>query len=221
MKLETRSIENFDRIHLKDIGSLILTQGEQPALTIEADEDLLSEIVTEVRQGTLVLGLDDDWMSTVGKLISSVFTNTDRKVNYYLTCVDLREIKLSGKCDLGCESLSVSELDLRVSGLSKLAINHLDCSKLEMHISGRGEFTAAGRADQQSIRITGSAEYQAPELASQSTQIVISGQGNATLRVAEDLDITISGLGQVNYYGRPKIRQVISGIGKAKRLNED
>ena len=25
MKLETRSIENFDRIHLKDIGSLILT----------------------------------------------------------------------------------------------------------------------------------------------------------------------------------------------------
>lgn len=221
MKLETRIIENFNRIHLKDIGSLILTQADQPALTIEADADLLPEIITEVRQDTLVLGLDDDWMSTVGKLISSVFSNADRKVNYHLTCVNLREIKLGGKCDLDCESLSVSELDLRVSGLSKMAIRHLDCSKLETHISGRGEFTAAGKADHQNIRVSGSAEYQAPELASQSIQIVISGQGNATLRVAEDLDITISGVGQVNYYGRPKIRQVISGIGKVKKLNED
>jgi hypothetical protein len=59
------------------------------------------------------------------------------------------------------------------------------------------------------------------ELASQTARIVIAGQGNATVRVAESLDITISGLGQVNYYGRPKLRQVISGLGKSKRLNNE
>jgi hypothetical protein len=71
------------------------------------------------------------------------------------------------------------------------------------------------------VRISGSGEYLAGDLARQSLRMVISGQGNATVRVAENLDITISGLGQVNYYGRPKLRQVISGLGKSKRLNGD
>jgi len=219
MKSETRTIDHFDRIHLKDIGSLILTQGDQVALTIEADEDILPEIVSTVRQGTLVLGMDENWVNNLGKLLSSVFSNTNRHVTYRLTCINLEEIKLSGNCDLICDSLTVNQLNLRVSGLGDLAFDHLDCNQLEVHISGRGEFRAAGRADYQTIRISGSGEYNAPDLASQSARIVVSGQGNATIRVEEELDITISGLGQVDYYGRPKLRQVISGIGKAKRLN--
>jgi hypothetical protein len=112
-------------------------------------------------------------------------------------------------------------LGIKVSGLGDLRFTHLECSKLDLRISGRGEFTAAGRADQQKIRISGSGEVMAGELTGQTLRIVISGQGNATVRVEESLDITISGLGQVNYYGRPKLRQVISGLGKSKRLNDE
>jgi hypothetical protein len=39
------------------------------------------------------------------------------------------------------------------------------------------------------------------------------------LRVDDSLEIIISGMGQVNYYGQPKLRQVISGMGKSKRLS--
>ena len=221
MKKEMRSIESFDKIIFKDFGTLVLTQGEQESLTIEADEDLLPELISDVRNGTLVLGMDEDWLNRIGKVISSVLNNRDRKVIYHLTFVDLNQVKISGSCDLTCDSLEADEVKLQVSGRGNMAFDHLDCNSLELNISGRGEFTAAGRVDQQKIKISGSGEVTAPNLESQSVKIVISGQGNATVRVQNNLDITISGLGQVDYYGRPKLRQVISGLGKSKRLNDE
>ena len=221
MKKEVRPVENFTKIRFKDFGTLYLTQGEQESLTIEADQQLLDELTAEVRDGTLFLGVEDDWLDRIGKAISSLVSGDQRKVYYHLTVKELEQIHISGNCKLECESLKSDDLGIRVSGLGDLTFEHLDCSTLDVRISGRGEFSAAGRADEQQVRISGSGEYQAGDLASQSMRVVISGQGNATVRVAENLDITISGMGQVNYYGRPKLRQVISGLGKSNRLNDD
>jgi hypothetical protein len=220
MKKEIPALEYFNKIHFKDFGTLILTQGDQPSLTIEADEELLPELEAEVRKDTLHLGIEDDWISRIGKAVSAIFSNAKYDVVYTLTCKDLEKISISGKCNLECDALAVDHLSLVVSGLGFMQFSHLDCNDLETKISGRGEFTAAGRADHQSIRISGSGEVNTPNLACQSMDIVISGQGNATVRANERLNITISGLGQVNYYGHPKLRQVISGIGKSKRLND-
>ena len=217
---ETREINSFTKISFRDFGTLILTQGETESLEIEADQDLLAELISEVRGDTLVLGIDEDWINRIGKVISSVFSNDEHKVIYHLTFVDLSQIKVSGKCTLKCDSLDAKDLTLKVSGLGNMVINDMDCGSLETNVSGRGDISLSGHADHQKIRISGSADYNAPNLESLSTQITISGQGNATVRVQDDLDITISGLGQVNYYGQPKIRQVISGLGKSKRLNE-
>ena len=220
MKTETRSIESFDKINFKDFGTLILTQGEQESLTIEADEDLIDDLISEVRNGTLHLGLDDDWVSRVGKLVSSVFSSANGKVNYYLTFVSLEKINASGKCNLKCESLKSDSLKVNVSGYGNLNIGQLETDTLKVNISGRGDFKAAGTVGQQEINISGSGDYATPELNSQSTRIAISGQGDATVRAAENLDITISGVGHVNYYGQPKIRQTISGLGKSQRLGD-
>ncbi len=221
MKKESRSIVKFSNIRFKDFGKLILTHGDQESLVIEADEALLPELTAEVRGDTLFLGIQEDWFNRIGKVISSIFNGSEQKVTYHLTFVDLEKISISGNCTLECDTLDTDHLKLHISGLGNLSFTHLDCNQLDVSISGRGEFSAAGRADQQHVRISGSGEYRAPDLTSQSTWIVISGQGNATVKVQESLDITISGLGQVNYYGRPKLRQVISGMGKSKRLNDE
>ena len=220
MKKETRSIEGFDQIQFKDFGQLILTQGDQETLTVEADEELLPELITEVHNGKLILGIENDWFSRLGKVISSVFSSREHKVIYTITFVNLKAVSISGQCHLECDSLKTNDLKLNVAGFGNLNFGHLDVNTLKVNISGRCELSASGRADQQEVRISGSGEYQAPDLTSQSLRVVISGQGNATVQVEENLDITISGLGQVNYYGQPKIHQVISGLGKSKRLNE-
>jgi hypothetical protein len=219
MQKEFQLLKPFSKVRCKDVGTLILTQGEVPALTIDADEGLFEKLMVEVHGDSLVLGLDESWQNQIEMIFSSMFFKDDRKVTYYLTVPDLRQVSISGKIDLNCDSFTSDDFKLNVSGLGKLNFGHLECRTLEVTISGRGEFYAAGHADHQSIRISGSGEYQAPNLASQSGRIVISGQGNATLRVDDSLEIIISGMGQVNYYGQPKLRQVISGMGKSKRLS--
>jgi len=220
MKIETRPLENFTKVSFRDFGKLILIQGSTPSLTIEADEELLPEIISEVRGDTLTLGFAEDWIERLGKMITSIFSSKNYDITYTLTVVDLSKIKISGKCDLECESLTADSLELNISGLGNMSFSHLDCNTLDVQISGRGYFSAAGRASDVNLRITGSADYQAGNLASHNMRIVISGQGEAEVRVEEKLDITISGVGHVNYYGNPKLRQVISGVGKSKRLNE-
>lgn len=221
MKTESRPVNHFSKIRFKDFGSLFLTQGDQESLTIEADEEILADLIAEVRGDTLVLGIEDDWFERIGKLISAVISGEQDRVIYHLTCKTLEQIYVSGNCKLECSSLAADSLEVKVSGLGDLRFASLDCNGLDVRISGRGEFSAAGRANAQKVQISGSGEYLTGDLASQSVRIVISGQGNAVVRVEEQLDITISGLGQVNYYGRPKLRQVISGLGKSKRLNGD
>jgi hypothetical protein len=220
MIAENRHIETFNKISFRDFGTLILTQGKSESLTIEADQELLSELIAEVRGDTLVLGIDDDWLNRIGKVISSVFNNEEHRIIYHLTFTDISEIKVSGKCTLQCSALTADNLKLKVSGLGNITIDKLESKVLDSSISGRGDFKISGRADEHKLRVSGSADVDAANLASQTAQITISGQGNATLRVQDSLDITISGLGQVNYYGQPKVRQVISGFGKSKRLIE-
>ena len=221
MEKEIREIQSFDKIRFKDFGNLILTQGDQESLTIEADPELMDELISEVRGDTLVLGVDEDWLNRIGKVVSSIFSNKGHKVNYYLTFVNLHKLNISGQCRLTCPSLETDSFKLNISGMGNLAFDHLACDTLDVNISGRGEFNAAGRADNQHIRISGSSDYNASELVSNSVRVVISGQGNAKVWAEDDLDITISGLGQVNYRGRPKLRQVISGMGKSRRIDDD
>ncbi len=220
MKTETRAIGSFDEIDFKDFGTLNLTQGEQEALTIEADDELMNDLISEVRDRKLYLGLAEDGFARLGKLVSSIFSSSNYKVTYYLTFVSLEKLSLSGKCNLKCDSIKSDSLKVNVSGFGDLDFGRIEANDLKVNISGRGEFKGEGRVEKQDISISGSGEYQAPDLDSQSAKVVISGQGNATLRVAENLDITISGFGQVNYYGRPKLRQVISGMGKSQRIND-
>ncbi len=221
MKQEIRTIQSFIKINFKDFGKLNLIQGDQVSLTIEADEDLLPDLISEVHNGTLTLGLEKDWFERIGKMVTSVFSGADKKVIYTLTCVDLEKISVSGKCTLKCDSLIAEELDLRISGLGDLTFSSLECNTLKLRISGRGEFNAAGAVDKQDIRISGSGEVQTPNLVSKSVKIAISGQGNAAVHAEDSLDIAISGMGHVDYHGQPSLRQVISGIGRANKLNDE
>ncbi len=220
MKTEYELTQPFERIVCSDYGSVILTQADEPSLVIEGDEERLTSLSVETRNGTLYLGVQKDWLNQFGKFFSSMFQEKNLKVVYYLSVPNLNKIAISGKIDLSCQSFTADELNLSVSGYGDSHFNHLVCNQLEVQVSGRAKFKATGRADEQIINISGSGDYSADSLLSMNSKVTISGQGDVTLNVSESLDVKISGVGRVNYYGRPKLRQVISGVGRSKRLND-
>ena len=215
IKTETRQVSDFDRVELSDFGEMTIVQDDHESLTIEADEELLSKIKTEVRDGVLVIGMTQDWLDRIVSLIRSL---DHKQIIYRLTVKNLHGIRITGAATINASSLKTDHLELRTTGFGKIALGSLTTDSLSVDISGRGEFQATGTAGEQKIGISGSGEYHASELHGREANVRISGHGNVELDVSETLTVSISGAGNVRYSGSPTISQTISGAGSVTRV---
>jgi hypothetical protein len=71
-----------------------------------------------------------------------------------------------------------------------------------------------GKADKQTVEISGTGTYLAENLKSTEVDIDVAGAGSAIVNAKENLDAEISGVGSVEYVGDPRIHQTISGAGQ-------
>ena len=85
---------------------------------------------------------------------------------------------------------------------------------LRTDISGSGRVNIGGSADQQDIEVSGSGEYDAAGLPSQTVSAEVSGSGDVVVTVSGLLKVDISGSGSVTYSGDPKVESSVSGSGK-------
>ena len=212
IKSETRKVSGFDEIDLDYPAEVFIKQGASESLTIEADDNLLPQLVAEVRDGTLhIENGERDYDERV---------NPSQMVRITITVKNLREVDFSTAGKLAIDGLKGDTLSIFLSGAGNVALNDLELEKLTASLSGAGEFTASGSATELSLTISGFGSFDSPNLATQTADVRISGAGSATLRVEKSLDASISGAGSVNYYGSPSVTQAISGAGDVKQIGE-
>jgi len=202
---ESRDVAGFDKIRLDGAGRLLIKQGSSESLNIEAEENIMDDLTSEVSENTLILGYKNRpwWRSII----------PTRPIVYNLMVVDLTELTLNGAGDLQIENLETNSFEITMNGAGQIDIEGLMTGSLAVHIAGTGTITIDGEASSQSISIDGAGNYQAGDLQTSSTEITIDGLGNATIWATERLDITINGGGSVNYYGTPGVTQDINGLG--------
>jgi hypothetical protein len=209
---EDRSVSGFDAVVLTASGNLSLSQGETEALTLEADDNLLPYLKSEVQGGTLTIRFDrDNW---------DQIYRPSQPIQYHLTVKDLSRLEISGSVDVTAPELNVDQLEVTVSGSGDLRIDQLQANKLVYVISGSGNADLAGQAAEQDITISGSGNYHAGDLASQTVRIGISGSGSATLWAQAALDAGISGSGSIDYYGGAAVSADTSGSGSITSLGD-
>jgi hypothetical protein len=209
---QDRAVAGFERVTISTSGDLTLVQGATEGLTIEADDNILPHIQTEVQDGTLVIRFDrENW--------SQVF-RPSRPIKYTLAMKMLRGLAASGSVNITAQELAADDLRITVSGSSNVRIERLGVETLTYTLSGSGSVQVAGRAARQDLTISGSGRYAAGDLASDAVRASISGSGTATVWARDTLDARISGSGSIGYYGRPRVNQSISGSGKITSLGE-
>jgi len=206
---EDRQVSDFQRIILQGSGELIIEQGSREALTIEAEDNLLPVLTSEVQNGTLTLS------SKRGMSIQPT-----KPIRYHLQVKDLSGLEISGSGKAQMEKLEGDSLHLRISGSGDVTIQEIDVNELGVTISGSGEVQAAGTADKLSVNVSGSGTCRLEDLQSQQAEVTISGGGDITVWVEEQLDVRVSGSGNVSYYGKPQTNTRISGSGELKDLGE-
>jgi hypothetical protein len=191
---------------------VVIRQGAVEAVEIEAEDNLLAQLSSEVQAGKLVIeNREHNWAQRV---------NPTKPVKILITVKKLTEIDFSSAGSLRVEKLTTPELRVRLSGAGDLLLEQLKTDLLDCRLSGAGEIEANGSAESLKLVISGMGSFKGAELTSQNVETRLSGAGSAIVRAALQLNASLSGAGSIDYYGDPQVSQTISGVGSIHKIGE-
>lgn len=204
---ETRNEKDFSGISFAVSGELYLTQGSGFSVILEGDKDLLEQIETSVKNGTLQIR-KKDWRKSMNK-----------RVKVWVTMPEVDNISVSGSGKVSASSeIESDELDLSVSGSGTIKLDKLAAGEIGCGISGSGKVYLDGSGAREcDLSISGSGEFSGLTFETAEMTIAISGSGRCDCNVSKDLNVRISGSGNVFYNGNPNVDSHSSGSGRVKK----
>jgi len=207
--IEERQVVGFDGVALSGMGELTVIQADKTSVVIEAEDNILPFIETEVHQGVLHIGIKD-----------GVAIRNSKPLKYTVTTPSISLLDVSGAGSISSEQIEADKLAIDVSGSGEIMLADITAVSLAVVISGNGEVLAQGEVDDQSITISGSGNYAAPNLVSNNAEVNVSGAGDALVWATDTLSVDISGSGKVAYQGEPQVNHSISGAGAVQQVAE-
>jgi len=197
MSQEERQVSAFEKIILNGAGEVTLIQGQKEALLIEAEDNILPKLTSEVEDETLTLGYDSiSWKDAI---------IPTRTIKYTITVQDLKRITVNGAVTLSSDALQGENFELEINGAGDFVFEELALQELSIEIAGGASVRTKGEASVQNVVINGAGSYNAEDLKSLRTIVIFNGAGEVRVWVAETLDVTINGAGSVSYYGNQSL----------------
>lgn len=205
----TREASGFDSLEIDYPAQVFISQGEKESVTVEAEDNILPGLKTEVRNGQLRIY----YKTTDGKHV-----NPTKPVKITIVAKDLKDIEFNSAGELTIDGLKTEGLDISLSGAGNLKLNDIAVTDLSVSLSGAGSMTASGTADNLDLHISGFGSFDGGKLHDKTANVDMSGAGSATVWADTKLKAEVSGAGSVNYYGSPSVTKQISGIGGVNHL---
>jgi hypothetical protein len=205
---EERPVQEIRGVTLATIGDMTIELGEEESLTIEAEDNLLPYLETDVRGGMLTIHNE-----------SNSNLRPTAPIHYFLTVNSLETLAVTSIGNIDAPALQADMFTAKTSSSGSLHLAGLDANSLQVEVSSNGDIVIdAGQVDQQDITISSSGVYRGGDVSSATTTVEISSSGDATVWVTDSLNAHLSSSGNVNYYGTPEITQSMSSSGKVVSL---
>jgi len=243
---ETRQVSGFTGINASGVFNITVTSGDAESLVIEAEDNVMPYVRSEVRNGILYLYLDKkNNLKNIKLLRASVVMKNLENVTLSGTCklaakdlfspdkfksecsgateltVNLNtnqlNVQMSGACKMEITANVTDKTDLDLSGTSQMT-GTLKTNALMIRNSGVGSVTLTGSATNADINISGTSKVNAENFVIQNADITSSGISEVTVNVANDLKANVSGMASVNYKGNAAMKVNTSGMGKIRKM---
>ncbi|WP_212005816.1 head GIN domain-containing protein [Chitinophaga sp. HK235] len=207
IKTENRTAGNFTDISTSGVYRVVVQQGSSNSIKVEAEENLLPYIKTEVSHGELEITTGDN-----------VNLNPTKDMVVYVTLQDVKKLTASGASSFkGVGTLKSKNLTLSFSGAAHADLD-LNIGELEVGLSGASKVMLKGKCNKGEYMISGAANADALDLQTEQAEVGVSGSGEASVQVDKKLNANASGTGRVKYKGEPSITQSVSGMGRVRKL---
>lgn len=201
-----RSTGDYEAIAVSGWFDVDLVEGEEGKLTIEGESNLLEYIVTEVKNGKLVLKTE--------KGVNLKPSNWNSGIRITVPVEQVSSIALSGSGDIvGKKTIKTDRLSTAMSGSGDITID-VEASSVDASMSGSGDITFSGRTSDFDATISGSGDIKAFELEADNVNATVSGSADIKVTANKMLKARVSGSGDITYKGNPeKLDTKTSGSG--------
>ena len=207
---ESRNVSGVTGVELATLGNLTIEVGDSESLRIEAEDNLMEHIETEVRGGKLRIGTQ-----------GNVRLNATRPVNYYLTVTGLDTIEISSSGDIQAPDLEAERFSITISSSGDLEIGLLNAGSLDVNISSSGNLDiAGGQVQTLNVNISSSGNYNAPDLESADAEVRLTSSGSATIWARDSLKANLSSSGDLRYRGNPTVDATTTSSGDVVQIGE-
>jgi len=181
---QTRSVESFDAIAISGSVDVQFETGSEVSIEVVAVPKVIDDIVTEVDDRTLQVGLEGGLHINTGRMLVKV------------TAPSLKSLSIDGSGDATISGIDEERLSLSVSGSGDIEADG-EAEAVSIAVSGSGD--VEGRALKAasahvSVRGSGDISISATEAAKGS----ISGSGDISVHGGATCAISVSGSGDVN-----------------------
>jgi len=191
-----RHLSGFNGVHVGGSFDVYITQGDTESVKVEAPDDVIDRVITEVTGGVLKIHNKNEhwgWFNWGW--------GNHKKVVVYVTAKDLNNIAVSGSGEVFFkDGITTNSLKLRVSGSGDL-LGKVDVKTLESSISGSGNVKLSGKAESSTVSVSGSGDFAAGNLITLSSKVHVSGSGAVRINASDKVDASVSGSGDVRYTG--------------------
>lgn len=211
--IQPRDVGYFNKIRMEDNVNLILTQDMENRVVVEAGENIIDKVITEVENNELVLKNNNscNWTRSYNKEIDIYVSVSELESIYYLSSGDIISTNA-----IVSDSLNVAVWD--GSGSIHLELNTKQ-SVLSLHY-GTVDFNVTGRSKINFIFAASYGPFYCENLETTFTFMNNRGSNDCYVNCTQQLEVEIEYVGNIYYTGDPDIIKAnITGTGELIKLN--
>ena len=190
---ETRDVSDFTGVHVSTGIDVYLSEGNDFEVTVEADENLIEVILTEVKGDMLVVKTD------------RVNIRRAKSKKVHVTLPELTELKISsaGDCE-GRTPFKCDDLRLGISSAGDLSLE-VEADKIFLDISSSGDAKIEGSTNVLDASLSSAGGLYAYDLIAKKVDVGVSSAGDARVHATEEISMNASSAGNIYYMGDAQI----------------
>lgn len=197
-------VANFTKVSVDHAINVSITYGTQKNIYVTGYDNLLDYLKISASGGLLKIGMKTEY----------TYANMNLTANVVMPSFTELIVTNAGSISIDSFTNNIPNLILQTSGSGNIAsLKNLSIGSLNANISNVGFIDIIGTVGMQSVNITGSGNYNAFGLYSDTTTVNSTTSGNAFVNAEFRLYAIINGSGNISYKGFPIIDSTITGTG--------
>lgn len=206
IKSENRTVANFTGISVGSSFDVEVKIGPVTEVRVEADDNIIKYIETEVSGNTLKIRLEDNHS----------ISNAHLKV--YITMPALTSVKTSGSASVIVQDVITSKEKLSFKASSSSDIKaEVDAPEVEVDASSSATINLSGKTKTYYVEASSSSDIKSLDLLSENATAKASSSATIKLHASVSLDAKASSSADIIYRGAGAVNQSVSSSGSVRK----